>query len=33
MEKMGIKPSKDISLTLFARDAEILFDEDILILE
>lgn len=31
MEKMGIKPAKDISLTLFAKNAEMLFDENILI--
>lgn len=31
IEKMGIKPSKDISLTLYAQNAETLFDENILI--
>lgn len=31
MEKMGITPAKDISLDLFAENAEMLFDENILI--
>ena len=33
LEKMGIKPEKDISLALYAQNAEMLFDENILIKE